>query len=377
MNTVLRVVLFLFFFALRLAFTIVYVVKTRRKHQKALLATAILSPVLLYAVSVFVWSLLPRSLFFSPDLGLYALLGFELLHCHLLLFSFVMLNFLERKHQLTLFPLVFVALLLVSVQVPVLLILWIRFSDPTDWDILNYVLLFLNVLLFFVLLYLFLSSFLTEAMLQESLSDSKRKADERRYQEINEMYERTRKLNHEIRNHMAVVEQMIQEGRIEEGASYLKQIRDDFHPVIHTGCAPLDALIALKDAEIRKCGFEFQYELSPLSHLNVLDHELCSLAGNLLDNAIEACVSEKIPDTVIQFKILHIRDMLFLQCSNPTAKNPSVISRDRIATTKDPNVHGFGIPIMESIARKYGGIYDMKIENGQFKVLISIPLLPV
>ncbi|MBO4411831.1 MAG: GHKL domain-containing protein, partial [Lachnospiraceae bacterium] len=136
-------------------------------------------------------------------------------------------------------------------------------------------------------------------------------------------------------------------------------------------------LIALKDAEIRKCGFEFQYELSPLSHLNVLDHELCSLAGNLLDNAIEACVSERIPDTVIQFKILHIRDMLFLQCSNPTAKNPSVISRDRIATTKDPNVHGFGIPIMESIVRKYGGIYDMKIENGQFKVLISIPLLPV
>ena len=373
MSTPGRIIIVLFFLLFRLGIVLFDVRRSRKAAQQSLLMLSLFTPVLLYSISAVTWMLLPKSLFFSSSLGYYAILAFEMLHTHMLLFCYLLLHNMAKRSILSRFPLVFIGLLLLAFLLPVLLNSTYVNPSRSGSDKLKFMLLIAGIIALFVLIYLFLSSSITESMLTESLSSSKQEIDAKRADEIEKMYNNTRKMRHEIGDQLAIVERLLHEGNTEAGELYLRKIKEEFHPLLHTGCAPLDAQIALKDTEIRAHGFEFHYELCPLNGIVLTDRELCSLTSNLLDNALEACIEERFKDAVIDFRILRVKDMLFIQCINPTRKKAAEISNGKIRTSKDPNIHGFGIPIMQEIVRKHHGLFDLRIENGHFNVMISIP----
>ena len=101
--------------------------------------------------------------------------------------------------------------------------------------------------------------------------------------------------------------------------------------------------------------------------------DLCIIIGNLLDNAIEACL--RIPDKagrVIRIYAGVFKSQLYISVSNTMAGMP-VKNEKSYQTTKGAN-HGFGLMRIDKITEKYGGYINRQYEQGVFATEVMLPL---
>lgn len=90
---------------------------------------------------------------------------------------------------------------------------------------------------------------------------------------------------------------------------------------------------------------------------------LCSIFGNLLDNAITACkqVEHKEPP-VIQLSSMVTGDYLFIKVTNPSNK----------PRRKPAAGRGYGFRILSDLAERYGGSFQSHYSNGIFTAVVSL-----
>ena len=98
------------------------------------------------------------------------------------------------------------------------------------------------------------------------------------------------------------------------------------------------------------------------------EQDLCILLMNMLDNAPEACAKVKDADRrSIKFHADVKNGFLSISCKNTFADKPRQDRRGRFLTSKsDDLTHGFGIPQMESVARRYHSVLDISYETDRF-----------
>ncbi|MDR1615398.1 MAG: GHKL domain-containing protein [Syntrophomonadaceae bacterium] len=91
---------------------------------------------------------------------------------------------------------------------------------------------------------------------------------------------------------------------------------------------------------------------------------LCSIFGNLLDNAIDACRQKKGSDTpIIQLNSMVDGDYLFIKLVNPSGKPVKTPVRGR----------GYGSSrILSDLACRYGGGYQSEHKDGVFTAVVSL-----
>lgn len=102
--------------------------------------------------------------------------------------------------------------------------------------------------------------------------------------------------------------------------------------------------------------------------------DLSVLIGNLLDNAMEACMElpqEK--DRFIRIYIDRIKKQLYISVTN-SMKGKAKRLGARFLSRKGGN-HGFGLYRIDSIVAKYGGYVNRQTEEGVFATEITLPLV--
>lgn len=121
-----------------------------------------------------------------------------------------------------------------------------------------------------------------------------------------------------------------------------------------------------------KKGLISNWMSTPLSSLTMEEREICSLFGNLLDNALEAC--EKVTDKErkkISIKIEQHMQMLFLEIKNGTDKLPAKSGHTFLTSKQDKSLHGYGLKSVERIVTRYDGDLAYEMEDGMFVVSIT------
>lgn len=210
------------------------------------------------------------------------------------------------------------------------------------------------------------------AKLLKSENDASiRKTEQEYYDEINRRYNESRKIRHDINNHLLAISALIESGSIEGAKRYISEVSEQSDLAampVKTGRNVLDALLFKKTEQAVEKGCKIAFEIDcPISG-SALDYDLCTIFGNILDNAIEASNS----GDRISVKIGKQLDMLYISCKNPFSHE---LKRrgDRILTTKkDFASHGFGIMRVREIARRYGGDVNITAENDVFLMEILL-----
>lgn len=134
----------------------------------------------------------------------------------------------------------------------------------------------------------------------------------------------------------------------------------------------------LQDASHRAAQADIRfdaYAAVPAS-LAVTEQDLCELLMNMLDNAIEAAAACDPSDRFIRFHIEEKNDFVAIKCENSCTGD---LKQDRygkfITTKEEPETHGFGLKIMNSIAQKHNSILDISIsDNCIFTVQTALKL---
>lgn len=192
------------------------------------------------------------------------------------------------------------------------------------------------------------------------------------YQGIQREQTQVRTLRHDLRNHLTVLQELIDHGDMEKAGVYAEQILGS--PALKGSrqlCENVtaNAVLAAKAEEITRQALEGDFQVSLPEDLPIADMDLCALLGNALDNAIEA--ARKAEDKKISVRCRAEKGMLMLKVTNALAGD----EREDLATTKaDQKHHGFGLAGMREIANRYGGTLDVSTDGGLFTLLACLPL---
>lgn len=192
-------------------------------------------------------------------------------------------------------------------------------------------------------------------------------------QDVKENEEQVKKMRHDLNSHLAVMKSLCEEKNYEEVRKYAEQLNHDAifsGGKILTGSHICDMIVNSKAKICEEHGIAFTFEGSLTNMQNMTDPDICGLLSNAYSNAIEACLSQE--NAYIHTKVNTSRNYTVIQITNPMEKKIT-IRGNRIPTTKaDKKSHGYGIEIMQQIARKYNGNCSLHCTDKEFEVKIVL-----
>ena len=200
---------------------------------------------------------------------------------------------------------------------------------------------------------------------------------EKQVQEIQNMYRQVRGWRHDYRNHIQNMKIQLDEKNYEKLADYLDQLADDLDTVdtvIKTGNVMADAILNSKLSIAEKLNVRLNVKANVPENLPLSDVELCSVLGNMLDNAVEACASLPEQERFIRVYIGRLKGQFYLSVQNAAGEVRKKKGGSYISTKEDSAQHGYGLFRIDRITQKYGGYVNRQDEKGIFATEIMFPI---
>ena len=197
---------------------------------------------------------------------------------------------------------------------------------------------------------------------------------EKQVREIQNMYRQVRGWRHDYRNHINNMKIQLSEGNYDKLSDYLNELADDLDTVdtvIKTGNVMADAILNSKLNVAEKMNIKLNVKANVPDKLPMSDVELCSMLGNILDNAVEACGTIPEEERFMRVYIGKLKGQLYLSVQNSAGKVRK--SKNTYLSTKDGE-HGYGLFRIDRVAKKYGGYVNRQNEDGVFATEIMVPL---
>ena len=197
---------------------------------------------------------------------------------------------------------------------------------------------------------------------------------EKQVREIQNMYRQVRGWRHDYRNHINNMKIQLSEGNYGKLSDYLNELADDLDTVdtvIKTGNVMADAILNSKLNVAEKMNIKLNVKANVPDKLPMSDVELCSMLGNILDNAVEACGTLPEEERFMRVYIGKLKGQLYLSVQNSAGKVRK--SKNTYLSTKEGE-HGYGLFRIDRVAKKYGGYVNRQNEEGVFATEIMVPL---
>lgn len=236
--------------------------------------------------------------------------------------------------------------------------------------------LLVMMVLLFVMYELFAKSEMQNITLQTELQRAELQSQ--LYKEIDTIYADMRKWQHDYINNLVAVRALVEEADKDKALAYIDNIASEpekSQKLLKTGNVVLDAVVSLKLGHAQSHGVDVSIQaIYPENH-NIEDSDLCSVAGNLLDNAIEACLNmgESGGKRFIEFSLLLVGKNLTMTVSNSYAGEIK-LDRGKYRSMKKGPYHGLGIQIVDTVVAKYDGHVLREHQDGVFSACVMFPL---
>ncbi len=191
------------------------------------------------------------------------------------------------------------------------------------------------------------------------------------YAEVESMYTKMRGWRHDYRHHIQTMKVHAAHGEYEEINQYLDMLDDDLtnvETVIRTGNRMADAILNSKLSLAAEKEITVKAEAKIPVSLTVSELDLCIIIGNLLDNAMDACMELPKEERLIRIYMEMKGNYLYLSLTNTAGGR----KKKSFVTTKGEG-HGFGLSRIDAIVKKYGGYVKRASEDNAFSTEVLLP----
>lgn len=193
--------------------------------------------------------------------------------------------------------------------------------------------------------------------------------------EVQNIYKTMRGWRHDYHNHIQTL--LALSGDEEKTKEYLLKLNEDLtqvDTVLKTGNVMVDAILNSKLSLIKSKGIAVRAKAVVPPELTVSEIDLCVMIGNLLDNAMEACLRQtEGKERFIRIFLGILKNQLYLSVSNSVGGEIRKSGKHYISS-KNSETHGFGLMRVDRIAAKYNGYVNRQNEDGVFASEILLPL---
>ncbi len=209
--------------------------------------------------------------------------------------------------------------------------------------------------------------------------------------EMEHLYDGIRSVKHDMKNHMAVLQNLMQNRCLSDSSGEGEEIQHYFDGIyqsveqldskVYTGNTVADAVIGSKFSYAVKQikGIRLDAGSFILSDAVTIEaYDMGIILNNGLDNAIEACIrmQEKRPDEEIYITLrsFKAKNMYFIEIEN-SFDGVALFHMDSglpISTKEDKEVHGIGLKNIRKCAVKYGGDMDCIVKGNKFILSVMV-----
>ncbi|MEN8078791.1 ATP-binding protein [Clostridioides difficile] len=197
------------------------------------------------------------------------------------------------------------------------------------------------------------------------------------YNGIKRYQEETRRINHDIKNHLNIINRLIIKKEYDHAKNYVnninkKMIQDEIAIVSNNKI--IDAILFNKIETCKSKNIKLDLDIKLPEKINIDDFDICVLYGNLLDNAIEACerIEDNNQEKYIKLKSIIKGDHLFINIKNTNNKNLDLKCEKLLTSKKDKDNHGIGLVNIKRTVEKYNGSMKVCCLNKCFNVSIIV-----
>ena len=197
-----------------------------------------------------------------------------------------------------------------------------------------------------------------------------------KYTELEKAMEKNQQLSHDLKNHILVLKHFKMEENYEGIDKYIEEIEQHFFDIkrrVWTGNQIADMLLEQKRTLAEQEGITFTIQAVPIAEWMFDDSETCSLLGNLLDNAIEACMRmDENANKWVSVKIENQKQLLFIKIENSVKKAPVMEKGRPVSVKGDKKRHGYGLKNVERVLNKYEGTIAYLSRDKAFQIKLLI-----
>ncbi len=193
--------------------------------------------------------------------------------------------------------------------------------------------------------------------------------------EVQNIYRTMRGWRHDYHNHIQTL--LALSGDEVKSREYLLNLNDDLtkvDTVLKTGNVMIDAILNSKLSLINSKNIKVNAKAVVPPELKLSEIDLCVIIGNLLDNAMEACLRQsENEERFIRVFIGVLKNQLYISVSNSVGGKVKKSGKNYISS-KNSETHGFGLMRVDRIAAKYDGYVNRQNEEGVFATEVMLPL---
>ena len=201
---------------------------------------------------------------------------------------------------------------------------------------------------------------------------------EKKYEQTSMSFKSIVGLIHDTNKHLVYLRECAAQKDYEEAIRYINVAIsniDNSYKRINTGFLVIDALVsnALNTAHINNIVFKTDIKIDK-SKIDIERYDLSVVLGNLLDNAIEACIKvSNIDDRVIKVNIFTSENALVINVLN-SAVNKNLFKEFK-SDKSNKVLHGYGLSNVNLISEKYGGSFIAERKESRFEATVVLPLV--
>ena len=176
---------------------------------------------------------------------------------------------------------------------------------------------------------------------------------------------------HDYKNNIIALTKFANDGNLAEIKKYLErenELIDRKMFYIRTGNSVVDTIVNTKQSYAEKKGITFVVNAKVPDRCVISDLDMAGILGNLIDNAIEASVTEN--DPYIDVTIKKEKQFIVIRITN---KYSGEFSKGFETKKRNKEFHGIGIGSVQSIVKKYDGEFLIDQSGDEVIAKILIP----
>ena len=182
--------------------------------------------------------------------------------------------------------------------------------------------------------------------------------------------EDTRKYRHDMQRHLMNLYALQKEGAQERAQTYLQDMMGSFQEIqSRVYVTGNDVLDVLTNAYLSRLGKEVEVTFSHQfqAKLAISDMDLCTVYGNLLENAVEELCRGSDGEKKLRVEINCGQFWFYFSIKNSVTNYQSATKKE------DKRNHGLGLRNVKQTVERLEGKYQVLVEDGMYQVEVTLP----
>ena len=196
------------------------------------------------------------------------------------------------------------------------------------------------------------------------------------YENLSHRIDDERRARHDLRHHLVLLKNICATRDWTALEDYVAQYAESVpldQPALYCENAAANALIAFFGEQARNQGIRFDAQVALPESISIGKIDLSVILGNLLENAVEACVRQRDGNRYIRVQGSIYENKLLLTIENSCDSPPRIHPSGGYYSSKRDGV-GIGIESVRSVVAHYNGVCQLDAHDNTFtaKVMLYI-----